>query len=510
MRQIQLGLLSAGLFVAAVGSAQVEPEAREPEAAAPGVVREVPPPSSGAEAVLAPVPGGLTADQVAARTVAASHSVRAKLAEVDAARAKVTQTAVAFLPRLKVEARYTRLSPVNAGFGSGALVGAGNPGLLGVGPCPGGGGGQCVLDAAGQPVGAAQFSIESLEDNYALTASLGIPISDYITRLSSATSGAEAGQRAAKLAHRAERLKVQSDARTLFYTWVLARGQVAVAGKSLERVRARRKDAEAAFTLGAISKADLMRLEALVANTELTRKETEVFEKISAERLAILMGAGTKPPSAPGEDVMRPPTRSASGSMDQLVAEALSKRLELQALAATRQAVSDGASAASAGRWPRLDAFGELTYANPNQRYFPPSRRWDATWAVGLSASWTINELFGGAAAAEELDASARGIEAQRRALSDGIRQEVMAAYLEREKARVAVSTSKRAVVAAEEGYRVATDLYRVGRATTTELIEAESDLFAARLGELNANIGLHIAEARLWHAAGRDIGSGG
>jgi outer membrane protein TolC len=46
-----------------------------------------------------------------------------------------------------------------------------------------------------------------------------------------------------------------------------------------------------------------------------------------------------------------------------------------------------------------------------------------------------------------------------------------------------------------------------VGRATTTELIEAESDLLNARLGELDAHVGLRVAEVRLHHAAGLDVG---
>jgi outer membrane protein TolC len=52
----------------------------------------------------------------------------------------------------------------------------------------------------------------------------------------------------------------------------------------------------------------------------------------------------------------------------------------------------------------------------------------------------------------------------------------------------------------------VATDLYRVGRATTTELIEAEADLLNARLAQLSARIGLRIADVRLEHAIGRDV----
>src|SRR5690606_39965592 len=90
--------------------------------------------------VLAPVPGGLTAEVVAERSLASSHTVRARLAELDAARARLDQTTAQFFPRLTLRASYTRLSPVSAELG-GALVGAGNPGLLSTGPCPGGGGG---------------------------------------------------------------------------------------------------------------------------------------------------------------------------------------------------------------------------------------------------------------------------------------------------------------------------------------------------------------------------------
>lgn len=494
---------------AALAAAQPAPEApaEQTEPTAPPVVRELPSQTNETEKVLTPVAGGLTADQVARRTVASSATVRAKLAEVEAAEAKVTQTAVQFFPRVTLKATYTRLSPVSSGFGSGALVGAGNPGLLTVGACPGGVG-QCVLDSQGQPVGAAAFSIESLQNNYALSAQLAVPISDYVTRLSSAIAGSKAGKRSAQLAHKAERLKVQSDARTLFYTWVLAKGQVSVAEKSLERVRARKKDAEAAYSLGTISKADLMRLEALVANTELSVKEAQTFEKLSKDRLGIVMGEKTPQQHQIGEDVLAPARSGVQGNVDQLVNEALSRRLELKALQASSSALHHGASAASAGKWPRLDALAEITYANPNQRYFPPTNRWDSTWSAGLSATWTLNEVFGGAASTKELEANARSVEAQRSALSDGIRQEVIAAYLDREKSRVAVQTSARAVKAAEEAYRVATDLYRVGRATTTELIDAESDLLQARLGVLSANVGLRVAEVRLRHAVGRDVRS--
>jgi outer membrane protein TolC len=155
-----------------------------------------------------------------------------------------------------------------------------------------------------------------------------------------------------------------------------------------------------------------------------------------------------------------------------------------------------------------VEALGDVTYANPNPRYFafsPQGEVWNLTWSAGVAATWTVNDTFSTSASAAELEANARVLEAQRAALADGIRQEVAAAYLDREKALVAIETSSRASRAAAEAYRVATDLYRVGRATTTELIEAESDLLNARLSELSAHVALRAAEQRLRYAVGRD-----
>lgn len=503
-----LGLVSLTMSLTAAVAAAQPTQETAPAAEVPLVARPLPDAKESPLVVLKPVAGGLTSSQVARRTVASSATVRARQAEVEVAEAKFDQTTVQYFPRVGLKATYTRLSPVSSGFGSGALVGAGNPGLLTTGPCPGGVG-VCVLDSAGQPVGAAAFEIESLKDNYALTASAAIPLSDYVTKLSHAAAAAQATRRAARLATRAERLKVQAEAKVLYYTWVRSLGQVAVAQKSLDRTRARQTDAAAGFSLGSISKADLMRLEALVANTEFAVKEGETMRSLAARQLQILMGDKSSASYQVGEDVLVPATAEVRGGLDGLSTEALSRRLELAALDQTARSLRSGAKAVGAGAYPQLEAFGDITYANPNPRYFPARREWNSTWAVGLSASWTVTEAFSTSAAARELSASARNIEAQAEALRNAIRQEVAAAYLDRERARVAIQTSQRAARAAEEAYRVATDLYRVGRATTTELIEAELDLLNARLAELNAHIGLRIAEVRLSHAVGRDVPAG-
>lgn len=496
-------LTATPLFAQAPPAGEVAPG--EPQAAAPPAVALQPLPQvDEAASALAPKPGGLTAQEVARRTVISSHNVRARLAELDAAQARLDQTTAQFVPRLTLRASYTRLSPVSAGFGSGALVGSQNPGLLTVGGCPTGGG-ECVLDAQGTPVGAAAFAIESLENNYALTASLTLPLSDYLLRLSDAATSAAESRGAAEVSVRAERLKVRTDAQALFYDWLRAQARVAIAEKSLERTRARLADAKPAFELGTITKADIMRLEALAAGTEQVVIEATAFRDLSELQLAVMMGEARPRKYVNGEDITvpLPPT---PGNLESLTNEALRSRLELKALEQSAKSARYASKAVSTGQLPRIEAFGDVMYANPNPRYFPPQAEWQPTWSVGASATWTLGDVFLNGASARELDAQSRLLGAQRSSLADGIRQEVATYYLARIEAEGALAASRRELAAAEEAYRVATDLYQVGRSTTTEVIEAETDLLSARLNELNARIRMRIAEVRLRHAVGRDL----
>ena len=125
---------------------------------------------------------------------------------------------------------------------------------------------------------------------------------------------------------------------------------------------------------------------------------------------------------------------------------------------------------------------------------------------AGLSLSWTVNDLFVNDAIANELRAKREGLEAQVRALRDGVRMEVVSAYLDGKKARAALAAAQRGAEAARAAYDVAIELYRVGRATTTEIIDAESELVGALLQLVNAMIDERVARTKLAYATGEDM----
>jgi outer membrane protein TolC len=153
---------------------------------------------------------------------------------------------------------------------------------------------------------------------------------------------------------------------------------------------------------------------------------------------------------------------------------------------------------------PRLDAFANAQYSNPNSRVFPATDEFRGSWDAGLQLTWVLSDAASAGARSAAAEARARAAEERKNELIDAIRLEVLAADQDAREALVARDTSARGLTAAEESYRARRLLYQNGRATTVELLDAETDLTRARLDALGALIDARVAEVRLAYAVGR------
>lgn len=422
-------------------------------------------------AAVMPEPGGLTASEVSKRALAVNAPVKQKRAELKVAQEKITQTMYQFFPKLTATASYTYLSPVTINFGPGA-------------------------------------SFTTLKDNLSLSGRISVPLSDYVLRLSDAAASSKAGSESAKYALRAQEMALDKDARTLYFNWLRAKGAVEIAQKAVERTRARLEDARASFTVGTISKGELLRIEAQVANTETTLTSAKAAEELTHGQLAIIMQEWNASYRV-GEGIPEPSSIAASQEkVEDLVREAHSRRMEVKAVDESIKLYRHGASATRASALPRIDATGDITYADPNTRYFQRQHEWNLTYSAGIAATWTVFDTFLQSAAARELEANAQAAEARRIELKAVVANEVLTSYLDLAKARDQYAQQQVALAAAEEAYRVTTELFRAGRATGTDLIESENALLQAKLGEIDARINLTVAAITLRHATGRDIPS--
>lgn len=445
--------------------------------------------------------GGLTAHVAGVRAVNNSSQVAAKKRALEATEADLSETRGAFVPSLSLSARYTRLSPIDlpalASFGDGSLVVSATPSTA---PRPLGQ--NEVLLATPVP----SFSFPVFLNQYVFSASLNVPVSDYVLRMSRAVQGASRSRQGAELAERATRRSVARDAEVAYYQWIRAQGVQIVAAQSLEQAVGHAQDTKNSFAAGMASRADVLRSEGQLEMTKLFLQRAESQVMLATSQLSVAMGDPLGTHYEVGENVLQSQPRPAGVDDEQAaLREAESKRLELKALTANEQALLDGAELVQIGNYPRLDAQANAQYSNPNQRYFPQTDEFKATWDVGVVLSWTPTGMFSNNAKAESLRAHAAELSAQRSQLMDGLKLEVTRSRRAVIDAEFAVSVSEQTLAAAEEGYRVRRELFRAGRATQVEVTDAETELLRSRLEAVNAHIDLSIARVEFAHTLGRD-----
>jgi outer membrane protein TolC len=340
-----------------------------------------------------------------------------------------------------------------------------------------------------------------------LQATLTIPVSDYVLRLSQSYAAASRSQRAAQLERQAARLKAATDGKLAYYAWLRAKWQLAVAERALDQSKAHLQDAQNAFEVGTSSKADVLRVESQVARAELVVEQAQNLVALNDDQIRTAMHDPSGRRYEVGEDLrVDPPPMPGLDDLAALRAEALDSRLEVRALDETAWSLREQAKVARASYYPRLDVFGDAIYANPNPRVFLPESQFRGTWDVGLQVVWTPNDALNARGASGDAEARAAQTEMQREVLRDSVKTEVMQAYLALREAEVSLDTTRRGFTAAEEGYRVRRELFQNGRATSVELTDSEVELFRASLDAINARANLRAARASLLHAVGRDI----
>ncbi len=412
---------------------------------------------------------GITADDVARRTVRYSPSLEAKRRAVEGAQAGVDQAKAGYWPTLKLSAGYTRLSPVSFTF----------PGF-----------------------GTFKYPVNS----YAFDATLSVPISDYVLKTSHTIASASHSREAAAADQLAQNASVVRDGRVNYYTWIGAQAQELVALQALEQAKGHQRDAENGFQAGLNSKADVLRTQADATTAQLAVERAENATELARIAMQVGMGDPAGQKYDPGEDVFSEPMELTQlPNAEAAYQEALTKRAELKSLIANERATREQAQATRVANYPRLDGQAGANIDNPNQRYVVPGNKFHTTWQAGLVLSWTPTQIPGTEAGAAVQDAKAAELIAQQRDLKDSLKLELENARKSAEIAHLAIEADTNALASAREAYRVRRELFRAGCATLVEVTDAATDLNRTRFRLADDYVQARIALAQLNHALGRD-----
>jgi outer membrane protein len=435
-------------------------------------------------------PGGLTSETAATRAKETSPALRKQREELRAAAADVDRALAAYFPRLSVEAQYTRLSDVGDSE-LGNLVAAPT---AGPGPIP-----------AGAPLVNVPLEFPQILNQYSVTANLVVPVSDYFLKVAPSHRAAKFARESTAQNLEIEKLDADAGARYAYYDWVRAKLGAIVADQALAQTQAHLNDLKALVDAGTASRADLLRVESQTAHAELVAVKSRHLSQLAEDHLRTLMHDPPNQGYVIGESFNAAPSADRQvPKLEELLRVAQAQRPEFRALEKAEQARRSEASAERGAYAPRLDLFAGATYANPNSRIFPSEEEWKATWQAGAKLSITLSDIPGTSARARSIDAKAASLVADRSVLADGVRTQVLQAAQAADEAEIALSTTERGLRAAEESYRVRKLLFANGRATTVEVLDAETDLTQARYDAVGARIDRGVARAQLARAVGQ------
>jgi len=419
--------------------------------------------------------GGLTADQAAQRAAKVSPSVRRSAAEVEVAIAQAQAAELTRVPQVGATASYTRLSPIDT-------------------------------PVFGDPSTGMAFEFPVFLNSYLLQGRASINLSDYVVRYPKLIDAARLGEEVARLSGHSSAVSAGQEARLAYYEWVRAKLQNLIAKRQLEQVRATLGQVRALAEVQRLSRADLMRVESNEAVAEQASIQLQNLADLREEQLRILIDAVPEQVLAIGEDIRADITAPDTGKLDDLIGTAKKQRLDFKVLDTGIEAKEKQRAAERASYYPKLSAFGQVDFANPNQRVFPSEDKFNLTWAVGAQITWTLNETLFAKTTDRRLLGETNELRADRENLERGTRIQLLAAQQAVAIAQAALSTSAKGLAAAEEGYRVRRELLNAQRATAVELVDAETDLTRARIAALNARVDLRVAMVQLAHALGNDV----
>jgi outer membrane protein TolC len=416
-------------------------------------------------------PVALTLEEAVTRALETSHRLSEMRARGEGAQAAIEVRRAAERPTVTVNGGYTRTNHVDE-FG------------------------------VPQPNGQLRVIYPDIPDNYFTRAAFQWPI--YTSgRLDALERAAEAEARAVGAELQVAQADLRLEVTRAYYALVTAGESERVLQEALSRAEAHLRDVRAMFETGLIPPNDVSLVESQRSRQQMQLIEAENIRRGVAEDLKRLTGlppeADLAPPSLTGTSV--PQLAQPAGA---LVDTALKQRGERQALFDRIAAADERQAAASAGRKPTIALSGGVDYANPNPRIFPRLDEWRESWDFTVNVSVPIWDAGRSKAETAEAAAAARALRERLADLDGLIAVDVRQRQFDIDSANAAIAAAEDAVRSAEEARRVVAERFRVGVATSTDVLDAQVALLQAQLDRTRSVANLRLAQARLDRALGR------
>ncbi|MFA6432006.1 MAG: TolC family protein [Candidatus Margulisiibacteriota bacterium] len=284
-----------------------------------------------------------------------------------------------------------------------------------------------------------------------------------------------------------------------YYGVLLAKKMYDLSVQSKEMARSHLNQIKALFSAGVSTKADLLRTEVLLANSEVAQTKAmnsfeiaqntfnnavgnDLGEKVSVEDIVI----NTKIPSFP--------------TYDELLNIAFLNRPDWKQFVLSEQMGEENLALARTAYLPSVVLSGKTGNQSTNYSIIKSTV---SSWQVAGAASWTLFDGFG---IQNKINEAAANLEAQKageEATKNAIKLDVRNTYFSLKSALDTIDSNKKAVESAQENYKVSDLRYNSGVGTNLEVMDAQVALTSAQINYAQAIFDLEIAKAKINNVVG-------
>lgn len=334
-------------------------------------------------------------------------------------------------------------------------------------------------------------------------------------RLESAAASARHLEAASSGRYRQDESDLVFEVKRAYWNLVSAGRTAAAVEESKKTVEEHLKDVRAFREQGLLTAAEVLKAEVRLANVDLQLIEAGnaaveagiLLNSLTGLPLEIPIEPTTLPESTINAVGPEPETEqegeSGAGAAGALRAD-LSGHPELTSLRFRIKSAEAGLKAARSGYFPQVFLSANYYYLRPNPRLMPSSDEFYGTWDAGVSVSL---DLWNWGRTKQQVKQAqsqlARANDAARLA-EDRIRVEITRSRLAMKSARARMDLAAKTVLMAEENLRVAREKFKQGLALNSDVLDAQTELFQARLSRTRAEMEAALAAASYEKALGR------
>jgi outer membrane protein TolC len=270
-----------------------------------------------------------------------------------------------------------------------------------------------------------------------------------------------------------------------------------IAQVSISQVESHLNTANAFYKNGFVQKDDVLRAEVALAQVKQVLDNVNMGIELAKAGLNLLMGRSLNQNFEPKDQYPDPPP-ALSDSLDQYLSEAMKNRSEIKEMELRAEMAEAGKDAVFGQMIPNLSAV------------FNWSRQWgtemqrESSYFVGGVLSWNFWEWGTTYYQMQAADLDIRKAREGLMAIKDMVQIDVKSSYLQAKTSCSSLVTNRKAVEQANESFRIVNEKYENKQATSTEVIDAESMLTAAKNNYVNALYTYYLALENLKRAVGK------